>query len=86
MNILVTAALAFFFAIGLGLAAAGGIRAAWRNCEGRRGVFAALAILGVKKAERIGFHSGVGTLVTLYVAAAGAVSCGGMPFGFAPAF
>ncbi|MBR5428206.1 MAG: Pr6Pr family membrane protein [Clostridia bacterium] len=49
-------------------------------------LFAALAILGVKKAERIGFHSGVGTLVTLYVAVAGAVYCGGMPFGFAPAF
>ncbi len=45
MNILVTASLAMLFAIGLGLAAFGGIRAAWRNCEGRRGVFAALAIL-----------------------------------------
>ena len=49
-------------------------------------LFAGLAILGVKKAERIGFHSGVGTLVTLYVTVAGAVYCGGMPVGFAPPF
>ncbi len=35
-------------------------------------LFAGLAILGVKKAEKIGFHSGIGTLVTLYVVAAGA--------------
>ena len=44
-------------------------------------LFAGLAILGVKKAEKIGFHSGVQTLVTLYVLAAGAVYCGGLPFG-----
>lgn len=49
-------------------------------------LFAGLAILGVKKAEKIGFHSGLGTLVTLYVAVAGAVYCGGLPFGFAPPF
>ncbi|MBO4501067.1 MAG: Pr6Pr family membrane protein [Clostridia bacterium] len=49
-------------------------------------LFAGLAILGVKKAEKIGFHSGVGTLVTLYVVVAGAVYCGGLPFGFAPPF
>ena len=49
-------------------------------------LFAGLAILGVKKAERIGFHSGFGTLVTLYVLVAGAVYCGGIPFGFAPPF
>ena len=49
-------------------------------------LFAGLAILGVRKAERIGFHSGVGTLVTLYVVVAGAVYCGGIPFGFAPPF
>ncbi len=49
-------------------------------------LFAGLAILGVKKAERIGFHSGIGTLVTLYVTVAGAVYCGGIPFGFAPPF
>lgn len=49
-------------------------------------LFAGLAMLGVKKAEKIGFHSGVGTLVTLYVVAAGAVYCGGLPFGFAPPF
>ena len=49
-------------------------------------LFAGLAILGVKKAETIGFHSGVGTLVTLYVLVAGAVYCGGLPFGFAPPY
>ncbi len=49
-------------------------------------LFAGLAVLGVKKAERIGFHAGLGTLVTLYVVAAGAVYCGGLPFGFAPPF
>lgn len=49
-------------------------------------LFAGLAILGVKKAEKIGFNSVVGTLVTLYVAVAGAVYCGGLPFGFAPPF
>jgi hypothetical protein len=47
MNILVTAALAFFFAVGLGLAAAGGIRAAWRGLGRRRGVSAALAAFAV---------------------------------------
>lgn len=47
MNMLVTAALAFFFAIGLGLAAAGGIRAAWRGLGRRRGVSAALAAFAV---------------------------------------
>lgn len=49
-------------------------------------LFAGLAILGVKKAEAVGFHSGLGTLVTLYVLVAGAVYCGGLPFGFAPPF
>ena len=49
-------------------------------------LLAGLAILGVKKAERIGFHSGVAMLVTLYVVAAGAVYCVGLPFGFAPPF
>ena len=49
-------------------------------------LFAGLAILSVKKAEKIGFHSGIGTLVTLYVVVAGAVYCGGLPFGFAPPF
>ena len=49
-------------------------------------LFAGLAILGVKKAEAIGFHSTLGTLVTLYVLVAGAVYCGGLPFGFAPPF
>ena len=49
-------------------------------------LFAGLGILGVKKTERIGFHSGVATLVTLYVVVAGAVYCGGIPFGFAPPF
>lgn len=49
-------------------------------------LFAGLAALGVKKAERIGFHPGVGTLATLYVVVAGAVYCGGLPFGFAPPF
>lgn len=47
MNIIVTAALAFFFVIGLGLAAAGGIRAAWRGLGRRRGVSAALAAFAV---------------------------------------
>ena len=47
MNILVTAALVFFFAVGLGLAAAGGIRAAWRGLGRRRGVSAALAAFAV---------------------------------------
>ena len=49
-------------------------------------LFAGLAMLGVKRAERLGLHSGVSTLVTLYVIAAGAVYCGGLPFGFAPPF
>jgi hypothetical protein len=48
--------------------------------------FAGLAMLGVKKAETVGFHSGFGTLATLYVVVAGAVYCGGLPFGFAPPF
>ena len=47
MNIIVTAALAFFVVIGLGLAAAGGIRAAWRGLSRRRGVSAALAAFAV---------------------------------------
>lgn len=47
MNILVSASLALLFAIGLGLAAAGGIRAAWRGLGRRRGVSAALAALAV---------------------------------------
>ena len=49
-------------------------------------LFAGLAVLGVKQAEKIGFHAGVQTSVTLYVMAAGAVYCGGLPFGFAPPF
>ena len=49
-------------------------------------LFAGLAMLGVKKAEGIGFHSGISTLVTLYVTVAGAVYCAGLPFGFAPPF
>ena len=49
-------------------------------------LFAGLAVLGVKKAEKLGFHAGVQTLVTLYVLVAGAVYCGGLPFGFAPPF
>ena len=47
MNILVIAALAFLFVIGLSLAAAGGIRAAWRGLGRRRGVSAALAAFAV---------------------------------------
>ena len=47
MNILVSASLALLFAIGLGLAAAGGIRAAWRGLGRRRGVSAALAAFAV---------------------------------------
>lgn len=49
-------------------------------------LFAGLAMLGVKKAEKIGFNGTFGTLVTLYVVIAGAVYCGGLPFGFAPPF
>lgn len=47
MNIVVTVSLAFFFAVGLGLAAAGGIRAAWRGLGRRRGVSAALAAFAI---------------------------------------
>lgn len=47
MNILTSISLAFLFAVGLGLAAAGGLRAAWRSLGRRRGVSAALAVVAV---------------------------------------
>jgi len=49
-------------------------------------LFAGMAMLGVKKAERIGFNGTFSTLVTLYVVIAGAVYCAGLPFAFAPPF
>lgn len=45
MNFVTSMSLLFLGALCLALLGWGSIRAAWRNCEGRRGVFAALAIL-----------------------------------------
>lgn len=47
MNFVTSISLVVMGAMFLALLGWGSIRAAWRNCEGRRGVFAALAILAV---------------------------------------
>ena len=49
-------------------------------------LFAGLSIFGVKKAEKIGFNSTVGALVTLYVFVAGVAYCAGIPMGMTPPF
>ena len=49
-------------------------------------LLAGLAILGVKKAEKIGFHSTFGALVTLYVLVAGITYCTGIPMKLTPPF
>lgn len=49
-------------------------------------LLAGLAILGVKKAEKIGFNTTFGALVTLYVLVAGVTYCAGIPMGLTPPF
>ncbi len=48
--------------------------------------FAGLGLLGVKKAQRIGFSPTFGALVTLYVLVAGITYCAGFPLGLTPPF
>ena len=49
-------------------------------------LFAGLSLLGVKKAERIGFNTIFGALITLYVLVAGVTFCAGIPMGLTPPF
>ena len=49
-------------------------------------LFAGLALLGVKKAEKIGFSKVFGGLVTLYVLVAGITYTAGIPMGLTPPF
>lgn len=49
-------------------------------------LFAGLSLLGVKKAERIGFNTTFGALITLYVLVAGVTFCAGIPMGLTPPF
>lgn len=48
--------------------------------------FAGLGIFGVKKAQKIGFNSTFGALVTVYVLVAGITYCAGIPMGMTPPF
>ncbi len=47
-------------------------------------LFAALGILGCKKAQKIGFNPTFGALITVYVLIAGITYCGGIPLGMTP--
>ena len=49
-------------------------------------LFASLSILGVKKAEIIGFNQTFAVLVTVYVIIAGITYCAGIPMGLTPPF
>ena len=49
-------------------------------------LFAGLAIFGVKKAEKIGFSTTFGALITLYVLVAGVTYCAGIPLKLTPPF
>lgn len=49
-------------------------------------LFAGLGMLGVKKAQKIGFNSTIGALVTVYVLVAGITYCAGIPMGMTPPF
>lgn len=49
-------------------------------------LFAGLGMLGVKKAQKIGFNSTFGALVTVYVLIAGITYCAGIPMGMTPPF
>ena len=49
-------------------------------------LFAGLAILGVKRAEKIGFNTTFGALITLYVLVAGVTYCAGIPMKLTPPF
>lgn len=49
-------------------------------------LFASLGILGVRKAQKIGFNETIGALVTVYVLVAGITYCAGIPMGMTPPF
>ena len=47
-------------------------------------LFAGLGIMGVKKAQKIGFSEDLGVLVTTYIVIAGITYCAGIPMGLTP--
>ena len=49
-------------------------------------ILMALAIFGIKKAQKIAFNPMVGALVTTYIFVTGLVYCCGIPLGFTPPF
>lgn len=49
-------------------------------------ILMALAVFGIKKAQKIAFNPMVGALVTTYIFVTGLVYCCGIPLGFTPPF
>lgn len=47
-------------------------------------LFAGLGLMGVKRAQKIGFSEKIGVLVTTYVVIAGITYCAGIPMGLTP--